>query len=71
MFSGHVLLFVIINFIIVYMEDKWLFFKIVFLIFPILLLLFIMSLEILIAFLQAYVFIMLLSVYLNDSLNAH
>lgn len=71
MFSGHVLLFVIINFIIVILENKLLLTKILILIFPILLLFFIMSLELLIAFLQAYVFIMLLAVYLNDSLHAH
>lgn len=71
MFSGHVLLFVIISFIIVIIEKKLIIVKILLLIFPILLLFFIMSLELLIMFLQAYVFIILLSVYLNDSLHAH
>jgi len=71
MFSGHVLLFVIISFIIAIIEKKLLIMKIILLIFPILLLFFIMSLELLIMFLQAYVFIILLSVYLNDSLHAH
>ena len=71
MFSGHVLLFVIISFIIAIIEKKLLIMKIILLVFPILLLFFIMSLELLIMFLQAYVFIILLSVYLNDSLHAH
>jgi ATP synthase subunit 6 len=71
MFSGHVLLFVIISFVIAIIEKKLIIIKILLLIFPILLLLFIMSLELLIMFLQAYVFIILLSVYLNDSLHAH
>lgn len=71
MFSGHVLLFVIISFVIVIIEKKLLLLKIIILLFPIVLLLFIMSLELLIMFLQAYVFIILLSVYLNDSLHAH
>lgn len=71
MFSGHVLLFVIISFVIVIIEKKLLLLKIILLLFPIALLLFIMSLELLIMFLQAYVFIILLSVYLNDSLHAH
>ena len=70
MFSGHVLLFVIISFVIVIIEKKLLIFKI-FLIFPIALLFFIMTLELLIMFLQAYVFIILFCVYLNDSLHAH
>lgn len=71
MFSGHVLLFVIISFVIAIIEKKLIIVKLLLLIFPILLLLFIMSLELLIMFLQAYVFIILLSVYLNDSLHAH
>lgn len=71
MFSGHVLLFVIINFIIIGLENKFIFIKILILVFPVILLFFIMSLELLIAFLQAYVFIMLLAVYLNDSLHSH
>lgn len=71
MFSGHVLLFVIISFVIAIIEKKLIIIKILLLIFPIFLLLFIMSLELLIMFLQAYVFIILLSVYLNDSLHAH
>lgn len=71
MFSGHVLLFVIISFVIAIIEKKLIIMKIILLIFPILLLFFIMSLELLIMFLQAYVFIILLSVYLNDSLHAH
>ena len=70
MFSGHVLLFVIISFVIVIIEKKLLIFKIL-LIFPIMLLFFIMTLELLIMFLQAYVFIILFCVYLNDSLHAH
>src|ERR1700712_4107328 len=56
MFSGHVLLFVIISFVIVIIEKKLLILKILLLIFPILLLFFIMTLELLIMFLQAYVF---------------
>lgn len=71
MFSGHVLLFVIISFVIVIVEKKLIIVKFLLLILPIMLLFFIMSLEILIMFLQAYVFIILLSVYLNDSLHAH
>lgn len=71
MFSGHVLLFVIISFVIAIIEKKLIISKILLLIFPILLLFFIMSLELLIMFLQAYVFIILLCVYLNDSLHAH
>lgn len=71
MFSGHVLLFVIISFIIVIVEKKLIIFKILLLIFPIMLLFFIMTLELLIMFLQAYVFIILFCVYLNDSLHAH
>jgi ATP synthase subunit 6 len=71
MFSGHVLLFVIISFIIVIVEKKLIIFKLLLLIFPIMLLFFIMTLELLIMFLQAYVFIILFCVYLNDSLHAH
>jgi ATP synthase subunit 6 len=71
MFSGHVLLFVIISFVIVIVEKKLIIIKILLLIFPIMLLFFIMSLELLIMFLQAYVFIILFCVYLNDSLHAH
>lgn len=71
MFSGHVLLFVIISFVIVIIEKKLILTKILLLIFPILLLFFIMTLEILIMFLQAYVFIILFCVYLNDSIHAH
>jgi ATP synthase subunit 6 len=71
MFSGHVLLFVIISFVVAIIEKKILIMKILLLIFPILLLFFIMLLELLIIFLQAYVFVILLSVYLNDSLHAH
>ena len=71
MFSGHVLLFVIISFIIVIVEKKLIIIKILLLVFPILLLFFIMTLELLIMFLQAYVFIILFCVYLNDSLHAH
>jgi len=71
MFSGHVLLFVIISFIIVIVEKKLIIVKILLLIFPIMLLFFIMTLELLIMFLQAYVFIILFCVYLNDSLHAH
>ena len=71
MFSGHVLLFVIISFIIVIIEKKLIISKILILILPVLLLFFIMCLELLIMFLQAYVFVLLLSIYLNDSLHAH
>jgi ATP synthase subunit 6 len=71
MFSGHVLLFVIISFVIVIVEKKLIIIKLLLLIFPILLLFFIMTLELLIMFLQAYVFIILFCVYLNDSLHAH
>jgi len=71
MFSGHVLLFVIISFIIVIIEKKLILAKIILLIFPVLLLFFIMTLEILIMFLQAYVFVILFCVYLNDSIQAH
>lgn len=71
MFSGHVLLFVIISFIIVIIEKKLIISKILILVLPILLMFFIMCLELLIMFLQAYVFIILLCVYLNDSLHAH
>jgi len=71
MFSGHVLLFVIISFVIVIVEKKLIIVKLLLLIFPIMLLFFIMTLELLIMFLQAYVFIILFCVYLNDSLHAH
>lgn len=71
MFSGHVLLFVIISFVIVIIEKKLFMLKLIILIFPLFLLSFIMCLELLIMFLQAYVFIILLCVYLNDSLNSH
>ncbi len=71
MFSGHVLLFVIISFVIVIVEKKLIIVKILLLVFPIMLLFFIMTLELLIMFLQAYVFIILFCVYLNDSLHAH
>jgi len=71
MFSGHVLLFVIISFIIVIVEKKLIISKILILILPVLLMFFIMCLELLIMFLQAYVFVILLCVYLNDSLHAH
>jgi ATP synthase subunit 6 len=70
-FSGHVLLFVIISFVIVIVEKKLIIVKILLLIFPVMLLFFIMTLELLIMFLQAYVFIILFCVYLNDSLHAH
>lgn len=71
MFSGHVLLFVIISFVIVLIEKKLIISKILILILPILLMFFIMCLELLIVFLQAYVFVVLICVYLNDSLHAH
>lgn len=71
MFSGHVLLFVIISFVIVIVEKNLIIVKLLLLIFPIMLLFFIMTLELLIMFLQAYVFIILFCVYLNDSLHAH
>lgn len=70
-FSGHVLLFVIISFVIVIVEKKLIIVKLLLLVFPIMLLFFIMTLELLIMFLQAYVFIILFCVYLNDSLHAH
>lgn len=70
-FSGHVLLFVIISFVIVIIEKKLILLKLIFLILPVALLFFIMTLELLIMFLQAYVFIILFCVYLNDSIHAH
>lgn len=71
MFSGHVLLYVIISFVIAILEKKLIILQSLGIILPVLLLFFIMCLEFLIMFLQAYVFIILLCVYLNDSLNSH
>lgn len=71
MFSGHVLIFVIISFLSVILEKKNIIIQILSIILPVLLLFFIMSLELLIMFLQAYVFAILFCVYLNDSLNVH
>jgi len=62
--AGHTLVFIISNFLM-----KIFFLKIFFFLTIFSLLFAIFSLEIGVAFLQAYVFIVLFCIYLNDSLN--
>jgi ATP synthase subunit 6 len=64
MTSGHVLMFTISNFL-----TKLLEFNIFIAIFMIFVLCFILALEFGVAFLQAYVFVTLTCIYLNDSIN--
>jgi F-type H+-transporting ATPase subunit a len=62
MMSGHTMLAVFGTFVVALgFVGGWL---------PLLFMVFIMALEILVAFLQAYVFAVLSSIYLNDALHA-
>jgi F-type H+-transporting ATPase subunit a len=63
MLAGHTLLHIVAGFGVKLMSNS-----ILYAILPILLLLAITVLEFGIAFLQAYVFVILLSIYLNDSI---
>ena len=67
MMAGHTLLFIICSFILLFLNSQFFIFGII----PFILLIMIMILEIGIAFLQAYVFTILVSIYLNDSINLH
>ena len=69
MMSGHILLKILINFIWVIVSSSissW-----VWIGFPISIIFLVIGLEFVIAFLQAYVFIVLISIYLNDVINTH
>jgi len=65
MMAGHTLLHILSSFITAFLNSGFLFFSF----FPFVLVVAIVILEFGIAFLQAYVFIILLSIYLNDSFH--
>jgi F-type H+-transporting ATPase subunit a len=65
MMAGHTLLFILSSFILAFLHSSYA----IFALFPFILVLAVIGLEVGIAFLQAYVFMVLLSIYLNDSLN--
>jgi len=65
MMAGHTLLFILSSFVISLMNTKYYFLSIL----PFFFVLAVVLLEIGIAFLQAYVFVVLLSIYLNDGLH--
>ena len=67
MMSGHTLLAILANF--TFLFSKKLFFKLFLLIIPIVLIIAIIGLETMIALLQAYVFLILICIYLHDSLE--
>lgn len=66
MMSGHTLLAILANFALM-VSQKYYFITIV----PFILITGIVSLEIMIAILQAYVFVVLICIYINDSLVGH
>jgi F-type H+-transporting ATPase subunit a len=65
MMAGHTLLHILSSFVIAFIEAN----MVLFAIFPYLLVFFVGILEFGIAFLQAYVFVILLCIYLNDALH--
>jgi F0F1-type ATP synthase membrane subunit a len=73
MLSGHILLKILIGFVwsignaVSAIAVTWIFLSF----FPLLVVFAVTFLEIVIAFLQAYVFFVLLSIYLNDVINLH
>lgn len=69
MMSGHILLKIVISFIWTILTLH--FITIFWLFLPMVLVLIILNLEFVISFLQAYIFVVLLSIYLNDALNTH
>jgi ATP synthase subunit 6 len=69
MMAGHTLLHILASFVVVFLLLGGL--LVVFAIVPFLLVLAVMVLEIGIAFLQAYVFTILLCIYANDAINLH
>lgn len=69
MMSGHALLKILIGFSWILLSSSFLFSFLA--IAPWILVTLIFALEILIAFLQAYVFVILVSIYINDVISAH
>lgn len=67
MMAGHTLLYILSSFVLAFINAG---FKLV-AIFPFVLILAVFCLELAIAFIQAYVFTILVCIYLNDSLNLH
>lgn len=68
--AGHILIKIIINFLIIFLNFNFIFSILI--ISPIILLIIcLVFLEMAISFIQAYVFTVLLTVYLNDALNLH
>jgi len=65
MMAGHTLLFILSSFVLAFLNSNMSILAIV----PFILVLAVIGLEFGIAFLQAYVFTILLAIYLNDSLN--
>lgn len=65
MMAGHTLLHILASFVLAFIKAN----KYIFALFPFLLVFFIGILEFGIAFLQAYVFVVLLCIYLNDALH--
>ena len=69
MMSGHILMKILIGFVWTMFSIGYIWLFIAF--FPFLIVFCVTGLEFAIAFLQAYVFIVLLSIYLNDVINIH
>jgi len=69
MMSGHALLYILSSFTVNFQFNQTLFSAKIYAIFPIIITVLIYGLEIGIAMLQAYVFIVLLAIYLNDVLH--
>jgi ATP synthase subunit 6 len=65
MMAGHTLLHILSSFVVAFVNSPYFIFSV----FPFLLVLTVLALELGIAFLQAYVFLILLFIYLNDSLH--
>jgi F-type H+-transporting ATPase subunit a len=65
MMAGHLLLYILCSFTIALLQSSFVVFGFI----PFVLILAITALEFVIAFVQAYVFIVLSSIYLNDSMN--
>jgi ATP synthase subunit 6 len=69
MIAGHMLIYVFANFSVILISYSGVLFGLH--IFPIIILIILLFLEIAIAFIQAYVFTLLVCIYLNDCLNLH
>jgi len=65
--AGHTLMHILASFVTAFINASYLSFSV----FPFIIVLAVVLLEIGIALLQACVFLILLSIYLNDSLNLH